>query len=276
MGSGKPLEHVHEALRQSLFSEAIGAASDISLDELAEEQQSHLMDLLLAAAAGLSDGSGAELEAYDLVVDIGNVLSQRDEAYAAAIQLKTNSALFNKGVVLAQIGRWEDAIAAYDELVRRTGGARELGLRENAVRALFNKGASLRGLDRREEAIDVYDELIRRFASDTEPSFDIAVSKAYINKGVALAELNRLDEAIAVLDEVVSRWGNSTDPHLRERISKALLNKASALVQLSHREAALATYEEILMRFGSASDPELKRQVEIARHGKEDLETNLN
>ena len=38
MGSGKPLEHVHEALRQSLFSEAIGAASSISLADLAEEQ----------------------------------------------------------------------------------------------------------------------------------------------------------------------------------------------------------------------------------------------
>ncbi len=276
MGSGKPLEEVHQALRRSDYGRAITVAAGIPTHELSPEQLSHLMDLLLASAAGLADNSLLELQAYILVTEMGDQLSREDSAYAAAVQLKTNSALFNKGVVLAQLGRWVEAIEAYDELVARTGGSRELGLRENAVRALFNKGASLLGLDRREEAIAVYDELIHRFATDAEPSLNVAVSKAFINKGVALAELNRLDEAIAVLDEVVSRWGDSGDPQLRERISKALLNKASALVQLSHREQALATYEDLLARFGQASDPVLQQQVEFARLGKESLQTSLN
>lgn len=276
MASLRPLERVHESLRQSDYRRAIVAASGIPTYDLSPEQLSHLMDLLLAAAAGLADNSPIELQAYVLVIQLGDVLSSEDAAYAASVKLKTNSALFNKGVVLAQMGRWNEAIEAYDELVNRTGGSRELGLRENAVRALFNKGASLLGLDRREEAIAVYDELIRQFATDAEPSLHIAVSKAFVNKGVALAELNRLDEAIAVLDEVVSRWGESADPQLRERISKALLNKASALVQLNHREKALAAYEEILTRFGQASEPVLQQQVEYARLGVDSLRTSFN
>lgn len=269
------LDSVHDALKQGMYQDAIHVASLALQDELESEEMSFLMDALLAAAAGLSDNSTEELKAYTLVAEIGDALSDED-IYKVAVQLKVNSALFNKGVVLAQLGRWEEAIAVYDDLVSRTGGSREIGLRESAVRALFNKGASLSGHQHFEEAISVYDELVGRFASDTEPTLSEAVGKALINKGIALAELNRLSEAVAVLDEVVSRWGDSNDPILRERASKALLNKASALIQLSDSSEALATYDEILWRFGEDADPLLQEQVEIARYNKEALEAAAN
>jgi tetratricopeptide (TPR) repeat protein len=272
---GKPLDKVHEALKRGQYRDAINMTSLALQSELEPEQLSYLMDALLAAAAGLSDNSAEELQAYSFVVEIGDALPDED-VYRVAVQLKVNSALFNKGVVLAQLGRMEEATAIYDELLSRTGTARHLGLRESAVRGLFNKGASLGGRQRFEEAITVYDELVGRFSADPEPTFSEAVGKALINKGIALAELDRLSEAIAVLDDVVSRWGDSRDPILRERASKALLNKASALLQLSDRAEALATYEEIVSRFGDDADPMLMEQVEMARYRKENLESRLN
>lgn len=272
---GKPLDKVHEALKRGQYRDAINMTSLALQSELEPGQLSYLMDALLAAAAGLSDSSAEELQAYSFVVEIGDALPDED-VYRVAVQLKVNSALFNKGVVLAQLGRMEEATAIYDELLSRTGTARHLGLRESAVRGLFNKGASLGGRQRFEEAITVYDELVGRFSADPEPTFSEAVGKALINKGIALAELDRLSEAIAVLDDVVSRWGDSRDPILRERASKALLNKASALLQLSDRAEALATYEEIVLRFGDDADPMLMEQVEMARYRKENLESRLN
>jgi tetratricopeptide (TPR) repeat protein len=269
------LSRVQDALRRSQFRRAVTLAVSLPKNELEPEQLSDLMNAMLAAAVALSDGSRAEVEAYDLIIDFGKALSHHD-IYKTAAQLKTNSALFNKGVVLAQLGRPEEAIAAYDELVRRAGGSRDSGLRRAAVKALFNKGASLAGQDRLEDAIAVYDELVRRFAGDPEPGSSEAVGKALINKGIALAELDRLAEAVAVLDEVVRRWGDSPDPVLRERTSKALLNKASALLQLRNRQRALETYEEILTRFGADTEPMLRRQVEIARHSKATLEASIN
>ncbi len=276
MGRGNErLDSVHDALEQGLYQDAIRVASLALEEELEPEELSFLLDALLAAAAGLSDGSNEELKAYTLVAEIGDALPDED-IYKAAVQLKVNSALFNKGVVLAQLGRWEQAIAVYDDLVRRTGGSRDIGLRESAVRALFNKGASLSGHQHFEEAISVYDELVSRFAADSEPTLSEAVGKALINKGIALAELNRFSEAVAVLDEVVSRWGDSNDPILRERASKALLNKASALIQLSAAKEAMAAYDEILSRFGNDADPLLQEQVAIARLRKEALGHNAN
>jgi len=269
------LNRIDEALRRSQYRDAISAAAAVPRRRLGHKQLSHLMDALIAAAAGLADSSDDELQAYDLVVDIGDTLSG-EPIYRAAVQLRVNSALFNKGVVLAQLGRAEEAIAVYDELVSRAGGSRQLGLRENAVRALFNKGARLARLHRLEEAIAVWDDLVSRYADDPEPSMSEAVGKAMVNKGIALAELDRQAEAIAVLDEVAARWGEERDPALRARAAKALLNKGSALIQLGQRQLALKAYTDLIKRFGKYKEPALREQVAVARVRKEALEDELS
>lgn len=266
-------ELMQNALRRADYPAVIGAAQDISVLKLSSERLNLYMDALLAAAAGLSDGSDAELSAYDLVIEAAEGLPEGD-VFEPQIHLKVNSALFNKGVALAQLDRSEEAIAVYDELVRRAGTMP--GLHEGAVRALFNKGASLGELNRQEEAIAVYDELVGRFSDADDLAVLVAVSKALINKGIALAELNRLAESIAVLDDVVTRWGDSPDPLLRERAARALLNKASALAHLRHREMALKTYAELLHRFESDRDPTVQEHVELARETREILRQNLN
>jgi len=269
------LGSVRDALRRRDYRGAIRKAADMPTGAFSSEQLSLFLDALLAAAGGLSDCSEDELEAYDLVISAGD-RSPAGDIFETATQLKIHSALFNKGVVLAQLGRAEEAIEVYDELVRRSGGTAGGSLAESAVRALFNKGASLAEMDRREEAIAVYDELVRRFADAEEASVRVAVGKALINKGIALAELNRLAEAIAVLDEVVSRWSDSPDPSLRERAARALLNKASALAHLRHREMALKTYDELLARFGKDHDPTVQEHVDLARETLHVLRQSLN
>ncbi len=271
MESGVPMDRVLSALRESRYEQAVAAASKVSLHDLEAQQLSQLMDAMLAASVGLANRPDIELEAYDLILRAGALLTGHP-AYGTAAELRINSALFNKGVVQAQLGDWEAAIAAYDELVRRTGGSTALGLRENAVRALFNKGASLAGHHRFEEAIAVYDELVTRYSDATEPSFREAVAKALINKGIALAELDRPVEALSVLDDVVARWDNSRDPVLQERAARALVNRAATLIKLGESAAAIDTYNEVLVRFSDESHPTLREWLKVARLGKEALQ----
>jgi tetratricopeptide (TPR) repeat protein len=272
--SKSSLDRVREAVKRADYRDAISAASAVPATDLGREQISQLMDAMLTAAAGLSDGSIDELAAYDLVVRLGDRIPS-DDTFRPAVDLRVNAALFNKGVVLAQMGRADEAIAIYDDLVARTGGSRQLGLRESAVRALFNKGASLGALHRHEEAVDVYDELIGTFSSEPGPGMSEAVGKAMVNKGIALAELDRLPEAVGVLDEVVKRWSESTDPVLRERAVKALLNKAAAMLQMGQEAIALNVYETIENLYGRDRAPNIREQVAIARVRREILEESF-
>jgi tetratricopeptide (TPR) repeat protein len=269
--SSKLLVRVNTALSRSRYADAIKTAAAASIPKLEGDELSALMDAMLNAAAGLSDGSDAELQAYNLVITCADQLAA-DPQFKPSVELRVNAALFNKGVVLAQLGRNEQAIDAYDRLVNRVGGSSELGLRENAVRALFNKGASLQGLERREEAIAVFDDLIGEYEDDADPIVREAVGKALVNKGIALAELNRTTEAMDVLDDVITRWEDSIDPVLRERAARAYINKAGALIQIGRRDDARHTYEEAIELFGKDTEMLLREQAAIAQVRKDILE----
>ncbi len=87
-----------------------------------------------------------------------------DRAAAARV---VASAVFNKAVALGVLGRSEDAIAVYDDLLARFGSATESPLRELVANALVNKGIMLSALGRSEDAIVVYDDLLARFNTAT-------------------------------------------------------------------------------------------------------------
>jgi tetratricopeptide (TPR) repeat protein len=91
-------------------------------------------------------------------------------------------ALVNKGIALGELKRHEEAMAVFDEVVRRFGEATEPDLRERVARALVSKGVVLGQLKRHEEEITVYDEVVRRFGEATEPGLREQVRRARANK----------------------------------------------------------------------------------------------
>jgi|CZKU01.1.fsa_nt_gi hypothetical protein len=70
--------------------------------------------------------------------------------------------LFNQGTALARLGRFEEAIVVFDDLLARFGDATEPGVRETVVLARYNKGTTLNLLERSEEALAVFDDLLER------------------------------------------------------------------------------------------------------------------
>ena len=91
-------------------------------------------------------------------------------------------ALVNKGVVLGQLLRRDEAIAALDSVAQRFGQATDAQLREQVARALFCKGMVLAEMKRRDEAVAVYDSVVQQFGDATEPD---------IQKFVALSRTSR-------------------------------------------------------------------------------------
>ncbi|MEI2617901.1 MAG: tetratricopeptide repeat protein [Thermomicrobiales bacterium] len=140
-------------------------------------------------------------------------------AYDAALALRTDpEALNNKGVALDNLGRYEEAITAYDAA---------LALRAEYPEALNNKGVALRNLGRHEEAITAYDAAL---ALRTDP-------EALNNKGVALDNLGRHEEAITAYDAALA---------LRAEYPEALNNKGVALDNLGRYEEAITAYDAAL------------------------------
>ena len=194
--------------------------------------------------------------------------SRLDDAVNAFARASTSTtreiaaiSTFDKGVTLGVLGRSDDEIAVYDELIARDADRDELALREQVAKALVNKGFRLGVLGRSDDAIAVYDELIARDADRDELALREPVANALVNKGVRLGVLGRSDDAIAVYDELIARDADRDELALREQVAKALVNKGFRLGVLGRSDDEIAVYDELIARDADRDELALREQV---------------
>ncbi|HEY8695968.1 MAG TPA: tetratricopeptide repeat protein, partial [Chloroflexota bacterium] len=84
-------------------------------------------------------------------------------------------ALANKGVTLGQLGRPEDAMAVYDEVVARFGDRTEAGIAEVVAGALHNRAVTLHQLGKYEQALADSNRSLRIRPAHPGTLFDRAI-----------------------------------------------------------------------------------------------------
>ncbi len=151
-------------------------------------------------------------------------LGRYEEAIAAfnaalAIKPDKHEALNNKGTALGKLGRYEEAIAAFDAA---------LVIKPDKHDALYNKGIALGNLGRYEEAIAAFNAALVIKPDKHE---------ALYTKGIALGKSGRYEEAIAAYDAALAI---KPDDH------GLLNNKGIALGKLGRHEEAIAAYDAAL------------------------------
>lgn len=105
-------------------------------------------------------------------------------------------ALYNRGMVLAESGLYEEAIASFD---------RAIGAKPDFFAAWASKGDALLSVDRPEEAIASFDRAIELsvVATAAAGATETALAATWAGKGNALANLGRAEEAIASFDQAL-------------------------------------------------------------------------
>ncbi len=180
---------------------------------------------------------------------------QTDDGYSKALSLA------RKAYRLGSLGRSEEEIAVYDDIVSRFGKSAQPALCEQVAVALSNKGFALGSLGRREEEIAVYDDVVSRFGTSTEPALREQVARVMFNKGVTLGLLERSEEAISVYDDVVSRFEMFTETALIVQVASALFNKGFMLGSLGQSKEAISVYDDVVSRFGTSGEPAVQQRV---------------
>lgn len=164
------------------------------------------------------------------------------ECYDKVIELNPNyaPAWYNKGVALAKLGRYEEAIECYKKAVE---------LNPDYVDAWFNMGVAYAKLGKYEEAIKCYDKVLELNPKDYY---------AWNNKGVALAKLGKYEEAIECYKKAIELNPNYAD---------AWYNLGLALTKLGKYEEAIKCFDKVL---------QLKPEYKSAKESKELIEKKIN
>jgi tetratricopeptide (TPR) repeat protein len=81
-------------------------------------------------------------------------------------------------VVLGNLGRFAEALAAYKQVIDRYGEDPAPALRERVAAALGNQGAMFGALGRFAEALAAYQQVIDRYGEDPAPVLRARVERA--------------------------------------------------------------------------------------------------
>jgi tetratricopeptide (TPR) repeat protein len=166
----------------------------------------------------------------------------------------------DEGRELCKLGRFEDAIAIYDDMIGLFASFQDRELCTEINRALVSKSVALCALDRQNERLSVDDEIIGRSATVSE----LDLCWALVDKGMALRALRRFEDAIAPLNDAIGRYGASSEPFVCRQLALALTQKAGALRDVGRLYEAIAVYDEIISRFGMETVPQVRELVDRA------------
>ena len=167
-------------------------------------------------------------------------------------------ALFDKGRDLFLISRFEDSLAASDEIVRRFGASDKPALQIMTVMALIAKETAFRVLKRPDDALAACDEALlalSRFKDSLAAGNTVSrlTAVALVVKGTAFRALQRPDDALAAYGEVVRRFGTSRAPGLIRTVDLALGRGAYLKLERGQFKAAIETVNQLLDRCSAES-----------------------
>ncbi len=162
--------------------------------------------------------------------------------YASAIRLAPDfaDAYGDKGVALARIGQFDEAISCYDEAI---------GLDQNYAEAFYNKGLALVELGKSADALTAFRAAVMR-----KP-----FPAARLSLAAALRENNRLEEALAELDRLVNDCDDYAD---------AFYNRGNVLRDLKRLEEAVANYARAIALNPDHAESHDNRGRVLAKMGK--------
>ncbi|WP_392530742.1 tetratricopeptide repeat protein [Nostoc sp. C117] len=157
----------------------------------------------------------------------GNVLEnlgRLEEAIAAydqaiSINPEYHEVCYNRGLALISLGRLEQAIASFDQAV---------SIKPDYYEAWNNRGAALCSLGRLNEAITSFDQGLTIKREDPD---------GWYNRGIALRNLGRLEEEIASYDQTLK---------IKADDYKAWNNRGYALFSLGKLKEAIASFDQVL------------------------------
>ena len=173
--------------------------------------------------------------------------------------------MVNKGFRLGALGRSDDELAIYDNVVAEFSLATELALREQVARALMNKGATLGALGRSEDAIATYDNLLDRFITATEVDSARTGRPRPTEPGsqtwdICTATRTRLPPITFCFKCSARQRSRCCANKSRARSS----TRASLLGVLGRGEDAVVTYDDFLAKHGDAKEPAVRELIASA------------
>ena len=168
------------------------------------------------------------------------VLSEEGDSEDPVAARRVAEALARKASALRELGRVEDAVNVWDQLIGRYNREASAAASSIVMTAFYWKARDLERIGRHHESRAAVTELLERSRGlpQTEP-LELLVVRALAVRARVVAALGSVDEAIRSAEELVARAGRSSEPELRRWTAWAIEHESRLLIAEGRIDQAL-------------------------------------
>lgn len=195
------------------------------------------------------------LKDYDAVLTLcRNLVVNYGEHQDVKILTLIAKVVLLQGLVLDQLGHFEQAITAYGEFIAKYGDRQEALIINLVAKAMYRKGVALRKLNRIDEEVLAYEELIAKYGGRQETVIVIQVAQAMLKRGFSLGKLNRNNESARACEEMIAKYGEQEEPQIVEVVAEAMLFKAMTLGGMCRIADAIVGFDDVLKTYSNRQE----------------------
>jgi tetratricopeptide (TPR) repeat protein len=261
------------------MSQQVAELSKLAFEAVAEDDLQRALELFdkAAVAPDATEGdiatalknSGVTLglagESHAAIARFNEVIERFAGSPSVVIQLAVFKSLFNKALILDELGRTEEALRSLNQLLAEAPRATHPSLQPMIAEALLQKAI---WIDRHgkvaSKAVAAFDLLLKTFQSSLEPAVRKAVAHGWVMKGLVF-EVNgeslipdkqrRQEEALKCFDQAFRLLSNTRDDSALLLVARAMRAKAMILDGQGKAQEAQDCHDPVHLapQFGEAN-----------------------
>lgn len=167
-------------------------------------------------------------------------------------------ALGTKAMILVALNRDRDALACYEELVRRFRDVADVAVIERVARAML-QCAGIRGrLGRQDEEIASYEALVARYGAADSPRLRQTVLDALEWKLLSYRDQGDYEQVILIAGDIIRRFASASDREIASGVARNMVRQAGALHQLGRLAEELECYDRVVLYYGDRPESWLR------------------
>lgn len=179
----------------------------------------------------------------------------------SATPQQVSLALYNAGVAMSELKRYEQAIEIHDDIIKRFDGKQIKNMESTIAEALNGKASCLGLLGRHEEADLLLDAIIARLEKDEKFSHSEYMAHALINKIIGLSIKKLYAQVLKLCEHFLERFDKAESQEIVKHLITVRSQKIGAL-KVSNREDEINNiYNRTIAQFGESNDPEIIEEI---------------
>jgi tetratricopeptide (TPR) repeat protein len=183
-----------------------------------------------------------------------SVLMEDGDSLDPVASRRVADALARKGQALRELGRFEDAVAVWDEQIVRFGEEPLAAAPSIAFEAWLSKARDLNHAARHREAVEAVAGLIELCdGRDQTAATQLMIAQALGVRARALRSMGRRDDAVACDEEMIARFGAAEETELRRWVAWALQHEARVLIDDGRVDDAIGVSQRLVDRLADES-----------------------